>query len=32
VLNGVNQSNFGYGNKFGYGYNAEEKKWWQKLI
>ena len=32
VLNGVKESNFGYGNKFGYGYNAEEKKWWQKLI
>lgn len=32
VLNGVNQSNFGYGNKYGYGYNAEEKKWWQKYF
>ncbi|MDF2832903.1 GumC family protein [Chryseobacterium indoltheticum] len=32
VLNGVNESNFGYGNKFGYGYHAEEKKWWQKII
>lgn len=29
VLNGVADSNFGYGNKYGYGYNAEEKKWWQ---
>lgn len=29
VLNGVRESNFGYGNKYGYGYNAEEKKWWQ---
>jgi len=29
VLNGVKESNFGYGNKFGYGYHAEEKKWWQ---
>ncbi|MCD0480314.1 polysaccharide biosynthesis tyrosine autokinase [Chryseobacterium sp. LC2016-29] len=28
VLNGVNESNFGYGNKYGYGYNAEQKKWW----
>ncbi|MBD3905445.1 polysaccharide biosynthesis tyrosine autokinase [Chryseobacterium sp. Ch-15] len=28
ILNGVNETNFGYGNKFGYGYNAEEKKWW----
>jgi len=32
VLNGVKKSNLGYGNKFGYGYNAEEKKWWQKLF
>lgn len=30
VLNSVNESNFGYGNRFGYGYNAEERKWWQK--
>lgn len=29
VLNGVKETNFGYGNKFGYGYNAEVKKWWQ---
>ncbi|WP_265427126.1 GumC family protein [Chryseobacterium sp. YIM B08800] len=29
ILNGVKESNFGYGNKFGYGYHAEEKKWWQ---
>lgn len=29
VLNGVKESNFGYGNKFGYGYNADNKKWWQ---
>jgi capsular exopolysaccharide synthesis family protein len=32
VLNSVNESNFGYGNRFGYGYNAEEKKWWQKFF
>lgn len=32
TLNGVKESNFGYGNKFGYGYNAEEKKWWQKIF
>lgn len=32
VLNGVNESNLGYGNKYGYGYNAEEKKWWQKFF
>jgi capsular exopolysaccharide synthesis family protein len=29
ILNGVEDANFGYGNKFGYGYQAEEKKWWQ---
>lgn len=29
VLNGVKDSNFGYGNKYGYGYNADLKKWWQ---
>lgn len=29
VLNDVHKSNFGYGNKYGYGYQAEEKKWWQ---
>lgn len=32
VLNDVHKSNFGYGNKYGYGYQAEEKKWWQKLF
>ncbi|WP_210151351.1 GumC family protein [Chryseobacterium scophthalmum] len=32
ILNGINESNFGYGNKYGYGYNAEEKKWWQKFF
>jgi capsular exopolysaccharide synthesis family protein len=31
VLNSVKESNFGYGNKYGYGYQAEEKKWWQFL-
>ena len=29
VLNDVHKTNFGYGNKYGYGYQAEEKKWWQ---
>lgn len=28
VLNEVKESNFGYGNKYGYGYGAQEKKWW----
>lgn len=32
VLNDVNKNYFGYGNKYGYGYNAEEKKWWQKIF
>lgn len=32
VLNGVLDNNFGYGNKFGYGYHADEKKWWEKLL
>ncbi|WPC16101.1 CpsD/CapB family tyrosine-protein kinase [Riemerella anatipestifer] len=31
VLNDVSKSNFGYGNKYGYGYNADEKTWFQKL-
>ncbi|WP_027385127.1 GumC family protein [Epilithonimonas caeni] len=29
VLNDIHKTNFGYGNKYGYGYHAEEKKWWQ---
>jgi len=32
VLNDVHKSNFGYGNKYGYGYQAQEKKWWQKIF
>ena len=32
VVNDVHKSNFGYGNKYGYGYQAEEKKWWQKIF
>ena len=32
VLNDVNKDYFGYGNKYGYRYQAEEKKWWQKLF
>lgn len=27
VLNDVHKSNYGYGNQYGYGYNAEEKRW-----
>ena len=29
VLNDVHRTNFGYGNKYGYGYQADQKKWWQ---
>lgn len=29
VLNDVHKTNFGYGNKYGYGYHADKKKWWQ---
>ena len=32
VLNDVEKSYFGYGNKYGYGYGAVEKSWWRKLI
>jgi tyrosine-protein kinase Etk/Wzc len=33
VLNDVRPENFGYGNKYGYGYHADVKKsWWQKLL
>ncbi|MBH1960154.1 MAG: polysaccharide biosynthesis tyrosine autokinase [Flavobacteriia bacterium] len=31
VLNDVNKDYFGYGNKYGYGYQAEEKTFWQKI-
>ncbi|WP_434576165.1 GumC family protein [Riemerella anatipestifer] len=31
VLNDVSKNNFGYGNKYGYGYHADEKTWLQKL-
>jgi tyrosine-protein kinase Etk/Wzc len=29
ILNEVKENNFGYGNKYGYGYSAQQKKWWQ---
>lgn len=32
VINDVSAQNFGYGNKYGYGYHATEKNWFQKLI
>lgn len=31
VINDVSANNFGYGNKYGYGYNATEKNWLQRL-
>ncbi len=31
VLNDVDKNNFGYGNKYGYGYQADDKTWWQKM-
>ncbi|WP_027385697.1 GumC family protein [Chryseobacterium gregarium] len=31
VLNDVDQDFFGYGNKYGYGYAAEEKSWFEKI-
>ena len=29
VINGVKDSNLGYGGKYGYGYGKSTKKWWQ---
>lgn len=29
ILNDIHKTNFGYGNKYGYGYQAEERKWWK---
>lgn len=29
VVNGVKESNLGYGGKYGYGYGQAPKKWWQ---
>ncbi|MCW3159874.1 GumC family protein [Chryseobacterium oryctis] len=31
VLNDVDRDYFGYGNKYGYGYSAEEKNWFDKI-
>lgn len=31
VLNDVNKDYFGYGNKYGYGYHAEDRTWIQKI-
>ena len=32
VLNDVHKTNFGYGNKYGYGYQAEKKNFFRRLI
>ena len=29
IVNGVKESNLGYGGKYGYGYGEKRKKWWQ---
>ncbi|UAB84817.1 polysaccharide biosynthesis tyrosine autokinase [Zunongwangia sp. SCSIO 43204] len=31
ILNDVDLANFGYGNKYGYSYGADEKSFWQKI-
>lgn len=31
ILNDVDKDYFGYGNKYGYGYSAEQRSFWQKL-
>jgi hypothetical protein len=31
VLNDVDKDYFGYGNKYGYGYGAEKKSFWQNI-
>lgn len=31
VLNDVDKNNFGYGNKYGYGYGAKEKSWLERI-
>lgn len=32
ILNDVHKTNFGYGNKYGYGYQATQQKWWQRIF
>ena len=32
VLNDIASGLLGYGNKYGYGYNATEIKWWQRFF
>lgn len=32
VLNEVDKDYFGYGNKYGYGYGAEKKSFWQRIL
>ncbi|QCX53667.1 tyrosine-protein kinase [Elizabethkingia sp. JS20170427COW] len=31
VLNDISESNYGYGNKYGYGYHAQEKSFFEKI-
>lgn len=31
VINDVSKNNFGYGNKYGYGYGQDSKSWFQKI-
>lgn len=31
AINDISRQNFGYGNTYGYGYHATEKKWWHFL-
>lgn len=32
ILNDVDKDYFGYGNKYGYGYGAEKKSFWQRIL
>jgi hypothetical protein len=31
ILNDVDKDYFGYGNKYGYGYKAQDQSFWQKF-
>lgn len=31
VLNDVSKNNYGYGNKYGYGYGLQEESWWKRI-
>lgn len=32
IINDVDRSNFGYGNKYGYGYHAQKEAWWKRIF